>query len=567
MTFVAASDRRKDPKRPLGARKEEVSLMDGSGRIEPNLSLDQTVLPSLVKRALAYMRGNLAEKITLSDVVSASATSERTLLKQFKKCVGLSPLVYLRRYRLNAARHELLTEGSDEAIADIAIRCGYPHLGRFAGEYRRLLRRVLRLPPDDEFARRRLTVHSCRQECCPMPIVPAAAAWRERAFTGDPAVAQYCETLQESLQARDLTEQLAATLAHVRVASVVLAHPSSPVSMNVPQPRNTGARYCLLGRLKQHGQRVRVTVRLVEVATDQHLWGDSFDGLIDNPLELQDRVADTVLRGITANITDAEIARASSKDLRDRGARELVLQAFPLILNADAGSALKAAALLHSAIDTDPADATAAALLAFSQLQLIGYYGTESQSAAFNVAVQHLRRAVLLDDSDPLVLVARAALAEWLPQPDDAGTPLSRALAIDPTSTWAWERRAYARLSEDADHAIADFQQALQLRGPAMARTNCLHGIASAHLCAGRWEDADLWLRKALAENPHAEWMHRTISRLALRRGDVPGIARAVECLRRAHPFLTVSFLAGNHPVSTCDPDWLGAVADAGLPL
>jgi AraC-like DNA-binding protein/TolB-like protein len=563
MTFVAASGRRKDPKRPLGARKEEVSLMDGSGRIEPNLSLDQTVLPSLVKRALAYMRGNLAEKITLSDVMQACATSERTLLKQFKKCVGLSPLVYLRRYRLNAARHELLTEGSDEAIADIAIRCGYPHLGRFAGEYRRLFgespsatRERVR-PQTADRAPVGKNAAYCRSS--------VAAVWRERPSLV--ILPLRTETLQESLQARDLTEQLAATLAHVRVASVVLAHPSSPVSMNAPQPRNTGTQYCLLGRLKQHGQRMRVTVRLLEVATDRHLWGDSFDGSIDNPLELQDRVADTVVRGVATNITDAEVARASSKDPRDRGARELVLQAFPLILNADAGSALKAAALLHSAIDTDPADATAAALLAFSQLQLIGYYGTESQGAAFNVAVQHLRRAVLLDDSDPLVLVARAALAEWLPQPDDAGTPLSRALAIDPTSTWAWERRAYARLSEDADHAIADFQQALQLRGPAMARTNCFHGIACAHLCAGRWEDADLWLRKALAENPRAHWIHRTISRLALRRGDVPGIARAVECLRRAHPFLTVSFLAGNHPVSTCDPDWLGAVADAGLPL
>jgi AraC-like DNA-binding protein/TolB-like protein len=563
MTFVAASDRRKDPRRPTGAHREEVSLMDGSGRIEPNLPLDQTVLPHLVKRALAYMRGNLAEKITLSDVMQACATSERTLLKQFKKCVGLSPLVYLRRYRLNAARHELLTEGSDEAITDIAIRCGYPHVGRFAGEYRRLFgespsatRRRVR-PQTADRALVGKNAAQCRSS--------VAAAWRERPSLV--ILPLRTETLQESLQARDLTEQLAATLAHVRVASLVLAHPSSPVSMNAPQPRNTGARYCLLGRLKQHGQRVRVTVRLVEVATDRHLWGDSFDGLIDNPLELQDRVADTVLRGITANITDAEIARASSKDPRDRGARELVLQAFPLILNADAGSAQKAAALLHAAIDTDPADATAAALLAFSQLQLIGYYGTESQSAAFNVAVQHLRRAVLLDNSDPLVLVARAALAEWLPQPDDVETPLSRALAIDPTSTWAWERRAYARLSEDADHAIADFQQALQLRGPAMARTNCFHGIACANLCAGRWEDADLWLRKALAENPHAHWIHRTISRLALRRGDVPGIARAVECLRRAHPFLTVSFLAGNHPVSACDPDWLGAVADAGLPL
>ena len=36
------------------------------------------------------------------------------------------------------------------------------------------------------------------------------------------------ETLQEGLEARDLTERLAATLSRMRVAPVSLAHPSRP---------------------------------------------------------------------------------------------------------------------------------------------------------------------------------------------------------------------------------------------------------------------------------------------------------------------------------------------------
>ena len=112
--------------------------MDGSGWLEPDRSLEQRMQPHYVKCALAYIRDNLAEKITLSDVVRVCATSERILLKQFRKYVGLPPLAYLRRHRLNVARHELLKVGSDEAISDIATRCGYLHLGRFAGDYRRL---------------------------------------------------------------------------------------------------------------------------------------------------------------------------------------------------------------------------------------------------------------------------------------------------------------------------------------------------------------------------------------------------------------------------------------------
>ncbi|HEV3197478.1 MAG TPA: AraC family transcriptional regulator, partial [Bryobacteraceae bacterium] len=91
-------------------------------------------VPRHVKRALAYMRSNMAEKITLPALASACAAPERTLLKQFQKSVGVSPLAYLRRLRLNLARRELLRADCKREIADIAISCGFTHLGRFATE-------------------------------------------------------------------------------------------------------------------------------------------------------------------------------------------------------------------------------------------------------------------------------------------------------------------------------------------------------------------------------------------------------------------------------------------------
>ena len=72
------------------------SPTDGSERFERNGSGDQTARPQYVKRALDYMNGNLAEKITLAELASACGTSERTLLKQFQRFLGLPPLAYLR---------------------------------------------------------------------------------------------------------------------------------------------------------------------------------------------------------------------------------------------------------------------------------------------------------------------------------------------------------------------------------------------------------------------------------------------------------------------------------------
>jgi AraC-like DNA-binding protein len=510
----------------------------------------------------------MAERITLAELTSACGVSERTLLKQFQRFLGLPPLGYLRRLRLNAVRSELTRPGNNEPIADIAARCGFSHLGRFAMEYRRQFNETpsatrQRVRASAASGANSAVSHPCRERPS-LLILPLRT-----------------ETLQEGLEARDLSERLAAALSRMRIASVSLAHPSHCRAMNAPQPRNAGTQYCLLGRLIQRGERLRVIVRLVDVAADRHLWGDCFDGSANDPFELQDRVVDGVLHGVVSHITDAEIERVNNKAPGDLGARDLALRALPFVLDSNAVATRKAIAILDRALEMDPADAVSTALLAFSQFQLVLLYGTESPATAMDAAARLSQRGIALDDDDPLVLVACGGLAHWMRRFDEADALLTRALAIDPTSAWAWERYGYsqrpclsskakdggAELSrrEAADHAIAGLRRALQLRGPGISRSNCFHGIAAAHIMAGRWEDARFWMHRALAENSDGAWIHRNIFSLAFKTGDPGSMTRSVEHMRRAYPHLTVAYHADNF--SAAEPLWLEALRNAGMPL
>ena len=99
--------------------------MDGierAVRVQPD---NHRLLPQHVKRALAYMNANIAERVTLAGLASACAVPERTLLRQFQRFIGLPPLTYLRRLRLNAVRNELATAQSNDDISDVAVRCGF----------------------------------------------------------------------------------------------------------------------------------------------------------------------------------------------------------------------------------------------------------------------------------------------------------------------------------------------------------------------------------------------------------------------------------------------------------
>lgn len=73
---------------------------------------DQRLWPQHLKHALAYMRANMSERITLTGLASACGVPERTLLRRFQRFFGLAPLAYLRRLRLNAAKSELASAQS-----------------------------------------------------------------------------------------------------------------------------------------------------------------------------------------------------------------------------------------------------------------------------------------------------------------------------------------------------------------------------------------------------------------------------------------------------------------------
>jgi tetratricopeptide (TPR) repeat protein len=169
------------------------------------------------------------------------------------------------------------------------------------------------------------------------------------------------------------------------------------------------------------------------------------------------------LSNVVALITDAEISRARDGD-RDRATvRDLTMRALPLIMDTTVPGTRKAIAILTPATELDPTNALAVALLAACHAQLQWRYGTPSSAVACIEAMRLSERAAVLDEGDPLVTAARAATAFWVMRPDDADALAARALAQDPTNTWAWERYGFARLfgGGDPEQAIADFNRAL----------------------------------------------------------------------------------------------------------
>jgi YesN/AraC family two-component response regulator len=89
----------------------------------------------LVRQAMAYVHEHYADPISRTDLARHVALSDDYLTFCFRKELGVTPIAYLNRYRVNQAKH-LLTD-TYKSITQIALEVGFSDSGYFSRIFRR----------------------------------------------------------------------------------------------------------------------------------------------------------------------------------------------------------------------------------------------------------------------------------------------------------------------------------------------------------------------------------------------------------------------------------------------
>lgn len=126
------------------SRDVESALVKGLILAQPNNYSDLlrealgVRMPHYLVRAKDYIHAHAREELHLEDIEAASGVSRFKLFEGFRKYFELSPMAYLKKYRLTAVRQEILEGRGLRNISVIAMEWGFSHLGRFSSEYRKL---------------------------------------------------------------------------------------------------------------------------------------------------------------------------------------------------------------------------------------------------------------------------------------------------------------------------------------------------------------------------------------------------------------------------------------------
>ena len=114
-----------------------------------------------------------------------------------------------------------------------------------------------------------------------------------------------------------MTEALISELARLkalRVISRTSAMKYKGVQRSLPEiAHELNVDAILEGSALLVGKRVRVTVKLISARTDETLWADRYDGEIEDVLDMQSRVAETVAKEIAVQVTPREATQLAKR--------------------------------------------------------------------------------------------------------------------------------------------------------------------------------------------------------------------------------------------------------------
>jgi AraC-like DNA-binding protein len=128
---------------PLAAATLEKLLIESLLLIQPHSYTDalnqpqHPCTPRAVRRATELIRAHPEQAWTIATLAQEGAVSARCLQEGFQRCIGVSPMRYLREVRLDRVHADLKSAASDSVtVSHIARRWGFLYLGRFAAAYR-----------------------------------------------------------------------------------------------------------------------------------------------------------------------------------------------------------------------------------------------------------------------------------------------------------------------------------------------------------------------------------------------------------------------------------------------
>jgi adenylate cyclase len=328
--------------------------------------------------------------------------------------------------------------------------------------------------------------------------------------------------------------------------------------------RDLGVHYVVEGSVRKSGNRVRVTVQLIESKSEKHVWAERYDRELTDIFEIQDEVTKAIIGALPSRLEAADIERIKRKPPQDLAAYDYVLRSKVLHHHGTREANEEALQVLNKAIEVDPDYAQAYAWKACTLRQAI-LRGFTEEPEGFNAQrIANAKKALALDENDMECLRILCEIHMEQEDLDKAEHYHNRAFELNPNDPRMLAQRGELMVwLGRPDEGVEWVQQAMQL--DPLAANGFAHLLGRALRAGRRYEDAIVAYKQVrTARYQH----HAEMAACYAATGDDDEAAKQREETLRLNPdFAIEKYIASLPYRNTADREHLrDGLQTAGLP-
>ena len=256
-----------------------------------------------------------------------------------------------------------------------------------------------------------------------------------------------------------ITEDIITELSRSRSLFVIARHSAFSFKNRDMKARDIaselGVAYVVDGSLQRSSGRIRINVRLVDAADDGQIWAERYDREIEDVLIVQEEVAAKVAATVGGRV---EATRGRRRiDTAQFESYDCLLRAQALYYDFSKEANIEARGLLEKAIEVDPENARALAILAAVHSMDSWSFWSDDNERSKRLSLELGEKSIQIDDSDSLAHALFGEILTDCGELERSEFHFSRALALNPNdiaarALHASNLRSMGRVEEGIGH-------------------------------------------------------------------------------------------------------------------
>jgi adenylate cyclase len=372
-----------------------------------------------------------------------------------------------------------------------------------------------------------IEVASKEKMAFPLPDKPSIAVLPFVNMSGDPKQEFFCDGMSEEI----ITALSKSPDLFVVARNSTFVYKGKAVKIKQVS-EELSVRYVMEGSVQREGDRVRVTVQLIDALSGYHVWAERYDRPFREILALQDEITIKIMAALHVKLEARDHARVVGKGAKNLEAYLKAIEARECVYRVNREDNVIAKKLAQEAIALDPEYAMGYALLATTHMLDVMLGTTKFPMESLTRAIELIRKAISMDESDGKNHAFLARLYAMAREYDKGFAEVERALALDPNSPeTSYQAGVFLAFAGKPEEAISLFQKAVRLNPfPPFGYYNSLSG---AYRVAGQHEEAIAAAKQAVQRGPQNIFTHIALAAACSTIGrDLEAQAAAAEVMK-----------------------------------